>query len=160
MERMARLGVVISAQIQPYGGGAGMIKTYGTERANHAVPMRELLDHKLIVSTGSDWGGGEADDNPFLNIYFYVTRKMRNGAVIGAAQKISREEALRVSTVNNAYMTFEENVKGSIETGKLADFVILSKDILTVPEEQIPDLKPLATYVGGQKVFASKDGGF
>ena len=75
-------------------------------------------------------------------------------------QKISRQEALRVSTINNAYLTFEETVKGSIEAGKLADFLILSQDILTVPEDKILSIHPLATYVGGRKVFSSNDGGF
>ena len=91
--------------------------------------------------------------NPFIPIYFYVTRKTETGTVLDPAQKISREEALRVSTINTAYLTFEEDVKGSIEPGKLADFLILSQDILTVPEEQIRSIQPLATYVGGRKVF-------
>lgn len=158
MERMARLGIVVSAQFQPYRGADTMIRFWGKERAERAVPMRELLDHRLIVSTGSDWPG--ATDNPFVNIYFYVTRKTVDGKLAGAPEKISRQEALRVSTVNNAYMTFEEKVKGSIEAGKLADFLILSHDILTVPEEQIHAIHPLATYVGGRKVFSSKEGMF
>jgi len=160
MERMARLGVLVSAQIQPYNGAEAMVRNFGKERAEHAVPMRELLDHHLIVSTGSDWGGGEEEDNPFVNMYFYVTRKTRNGIVLGASQKISREEALRVATVNNAYMNFEESQKGSIESGKLADFLVLSQDLLTIPEEQIRSVRPLATYVGGRKVFSSNDSGF
>jgi predicted amidohydrolase YtcJ len=162
MERMTRLGVLVSAQIQPYFSADRFVQDYGKERADQMVPMRELLDHHLLVSTGSDWGGlGDLYEvNPFVNIYFYVTRKTRRGAVTGAQEKISREEALRVSTINNAYMTFEENAKGSIEPGKLADFVILSQDILTIPEDQIPLIRPLATYAGGQKVFSSKDGGF
>ena len=160
MERMARLGVLVSAQIQPYNGAEAMVRNFGKERAEHAVPMRELLDHHLIVSTGSDWGGGEEEDNPFVNMYFYVTRKTRNGTVLGASQKISREEALRVATVNNAYMNFEESQKGSIESGKLADFLVLSQDLLTIPEEQIRSVRPLATYVGGRKVFSSNDSGF
>ena len=162
MERMARLGVVVSAQIQPYFSADRFIRDYGKERADDMVPMRELIDHHLHVSTGSDWGGlGDVYEmNPFVNIYFYVSRKTKAGTMAGAAQKISREEALRVSTINNAYMTFEESVKGSIEPGKLADFVILSQDILTIAEDKIPSIRPLATYVGGQKVFSSKDGGF
>ena len=79
---------------------------------------------------------------------------------IGPEQKISREQALRVATINYAYMTFEEKLKGSIEPGKLADFLILSGDVLTVPEDQILSLHPLATYVGGRKVFARPGGGF
>ena len=89
--------------------------------------------------------------NPFIPIYFYVTRRTRSGTVIGPQQKISREQALRVSTINYAYTTFEEKLKGSIEPGKLADFLILSGDVLTVPEEQILSLHPLATYVGGRE---------
>jgi predicted amidohydrolase YtcJ len=159
LDRLAKLGIVVSAQFQPYRGSENMIKTYGAERAERAVPMREMLDHHLIVNAGSDWGGGPTT-NPFIPIYFYVTRKTENGTVLGAAQKISREEALRVSTINTAYLTFEEDAKGSIEPGKLADFLILSQDILTVPEEQIRSVQPLATYVGGRKVFSRKDGGF
>jgi predicted amidohydrolase YtcJ len=159
LDRLAKLGIVVSAQFQPYRGSENMIKTYGRERAERAVPMREMLDHHLIVNAGSDWGGGPVT-NPFIPIYFYVTRKTEDGTLLGAAQKISREEALRVSTINTAYLTFEEDVKGSIEAGKLADFLILSQDILTVPDEQIRSIQPLATYVGGQKVFSRKDGGY
>jgi len=158
MERMARLGVLVSAQFQPYDGAEGMIRAWGEERAQRAVPMRDLLDHHLVVSTGSDWP--THTNNPFVNIYFYVTRKTMGGTQMGAPQKITREEALRVSSINNAYTTYEEKVKGSIEPGKLADFLILSQDILTVPEEQIRSLHPLATYLSGRKVFSSKDGGF
>lgn len=158
MERMARLGVLVSAQIQPYRGGEGARRNLGPERAERAVPMRELLDHNLVVSTGSDFPG--RNNNPFLNIYFYTTRKTATGGVSGVAQKISREEALRVATVNNAYMTYEEDVKGSLEPGKLADFVILSADVMTVPDEEILNIKPLATYVGGKKRYSAPNGGF
>jgi len=159
MDRMARLGVLVSAQFQPYNGAEGLIQSWGNERADRAVPMRELLDHHLTVSAGSDLPAG-GTSNPFVPIYFYVTRKTSKGTLSGASQKISREEALRVSTINNAYMTFEEDVKGSIEAGKLADFLVLSGDILTVPEDQILSLRPLATFVGGKKVFSRDGSGF
>ena len=149
MERFARLGVLVAAQFQPYRGRPG---------PDEALPMREMLDRGLIVSSGSDWPG--STNNPFVPFYFYVTRKTEDGRVRGAAQKITREEALRVATINNAYMTWDEKIKGSIEPDKLADFLILSDDILTVPEEQIRSIRPLATYVGARKVFSLEGGGF
>jgi predicted amidohydrolase YtcJ len=163
IRRMVRLGVVISSQYGAWAQNlAAATAAAGRARAERQPPMRELLDAGLVVSAGSDFFGPTINvpNSPFLPIYFYVTRRTRSGAVIGPEQKISREEALRVSTVNYAYTTFEEQVKGSIEPGKLADFVILSGDILTVPDDQILSLRPLATYVGGQKVFTSPGSGF
>ena len=162
MERMAKLGVVVSAQYAAYSGNLGpATAAVGRTRAERQTPVRDLLDHHLVVSAGSDFLGAAAPvDNPFVPIYFYVTRKTRNGEVIGPEEKISREEALRVSTINYAYTTFEEKLKGSIEPGKLADFLILSDDILTVPEERILSVHPLATYVGGRKVFGVQGSGF
>jgi predicted amidohydrolase YtcJ len=159
MERMARLGVVVSAQFQPFKWRTAeydrMARTMGKpEIAERQVPMRDLLDHHVIVGTGSDSHNLGQTDNPFVPIYFYVTRKTEDGRQLDPRQKITREEALRVSTINNAYLTFEETVKGSIEAGKLADFVILSEDILTVPEDKILSIRPVATYVGGREVFS------
>jgi predicted amidohydrolase YtcJ len=162
MDRMVKLGVVISSQYAAYAANlAPATAAVGRARAERQPPMRELLDHHLVVSAGSDFLGGAGSlDNPFIPIYFYVTRKTRNGVVIGPEQKISRQEALRVSTLNYAYTTFEEKLKGSIEPGKLADFLILSDDVLTVPEDRILSIRPLATYVGGRKVFAAPGGAF
>jgi predicted amidohydrolase YtcJ len=159
MERLAKMGVLVSAQFGPYNGAEGMIASWGKERADRAVPVRELLDHHLLVSAGSDLPGS-GTSNPMVAFYFYVTRKTARGTIAGASQKISREEALRLATVNNAYMTFEEDAKGSVEPGKLADFLILSADILTIPDDEILSLHPLATYVGGEKVYSSPGGGF
>ena len=154
MERMARLGVLVSAQIQPYLDAPEMLKDWGKERAERAVPVREWLDHKLVVGSGTDWPARTL--SPFVSMYYYVTRKTADGAVLGLPEKITREEALRLATINNAYITFEETSKGSIEPGKLADFLVLSDDYLTVPEEQIRSLSPVATYVGGRKIFATQ----
>ncbi|HWP85609.1 MAG TPA: amidohydrolase family protein, partial [Terriglobia bacterium] len=127
-------------------------------RARRMVPIRELLDRKIIVSAGSDWPS--ETNNPFAILQFYVTRKAEDGTVAGPEQKVSRQEALRMATVNNAYLTFEEEVKGSLEPGKLADFLILSADYLTVPEDEIEHIRPLATYVGGRKMYAAAGSGF
>ena len=155
--RMKSLGVVVSAQFQPYESGEAMLTRLGRERAGRAVPMRDLLDAGLVVSGGSDWPG--APNNPLVNIYFYVTRRTPIG-VLGADQRISRLEALRVMTLNNAYLTFEEHLKGSIAAGKLADFVVLSAGLMTVPEEKLLDIRPLATFVGGKPVFTEPGSGF
>ena len=156
MERIKRLGLVISAQAQLYRGAANAVRTFGKERTDRAVPLREFMDRGITVTGGSDWGGNSDSNNPFVNIYFYVTRRSSDGNVIGAAEKISRADALRVETINNAYLTFEENIKGSIEAGKLADFVVLSQDIMTVPEEQIRAITPLATYVGAKLLYDAR----
>src|SRR5260370_20735021 len=94
-------------------------------------------------------------NSPFIPFYFYVTRNAKDGTAVGADEKISRDQALRIFTVNPAYATFEEKVKGSIDAGKLADFVILSQDIMTVPDGQILSTHPLATYVAGRTVIAA-----
>jgi hypothetical protein len=159
MDRMAKLGVLVSANIQGYMPSENVIRNVGKARAEHRAPMRELLDHRVIVGTGSDWPG-DGPNSMFVNIGFYVTRKSKDGKISGDSQRITRQEALRIATNNNAYLTFEEDVKGSIEAGKLADFLILDKDILTVPEDEIGSILPLATYVGGQKVFAHQGSGY
>jgi predicted amidohydrolase YtcJ len=115
--------------------------------------VKDWLDAGINVGGGSDYYKVPA--NPFWMLHFWVTRATREGGVIGPEQRVSREEALRVMTVNNAYLTFEEDVKGTIEPGKLADFVILSDDILSVPEDRIKDLQALATFVDGRLVYKS-----
>jgi predicted amidohydrolase YtcJ len=149
LDRIARLGVVASVQYLGYAGGPSDERDAGL-----APPVRSLIDRGIIVSAGSDFQNGPtSSDNPFIPIYFYVTRKTSSGQIVDPSQKISRAEALRVSTYNYAYETFEEKLKGSIEPGKLADFLILSDDVLTVPEGKILSIRPLATYVGGRQVY-------
>ena len=162
MDRLAKLGVIVSTNMAGYASNyEAAVKNLGREQAERQTPVRELLDHRLVVVWGSDYAGPNPDtatsNNPFIPLYYYVSRKTREGRVLGAHEKISREEALRIATMNNAYITWEENLKGSIESGKLADFVILSADFMTIPEDQILQLHPLATYVGGRKVFSAPD---
>ena len=107
---------------------------------------------------GSDYNGPNptlSPNNPFIPLYYYMSRKSRDGRVLGPQEKISRQEALRIATNNNAFATWEEKVKGSIEPGKLADFVVLSAGFMTVPEDEILKLHPLATYVGGRQVYSA-----
>jgi predicted amidohydrolase YtcJ len=149
-QRINDLGLVISTQFHPYMAAQNMVYYWGEERAAKTMRMRDWLDAGLTVGGGSDWTLLPAD--PFWIIYFWVTRDTRLGGTIGPDQRISREEALRVMTINNAYITFEENIKGSLEPGKLADLVVLSDDILTVPDSQIRDIAAQLTMVGGRIV--------
>jgi len=97
---------------------------------------------------------------PLWVIYHFVTRDTISGGIYGREQRISREEALRLSTINNAYLNFQENLKGSLEAGKVADLVVLSDDIMTCPEERIRDMSVLLTMVGGKIVHQHKDFSF
>ena len=81
-----------------------------------------------------------------------------SGRVFGPEEKLTREEALRAYTALGAYLTFEEDSKGSLEPGKVADLIVLSADPLTVPDEAILDLDVLATYIDGQRVFSRPEG--
>ena len=93
--------------------------------------------------------------NPFLAIWTMVTRTTQKGTVIMPEEAISREDALKMYTINNAYASFEEALKGSIEPGKLADMAVLSDDILTCPADQIKSIESELTIVGGKIVYSS-----
>ena len=86
-----------------------------------------------------------------------MTRKSRTGFILKDGQNITREEALKCYTKNNAWIAFEEDVKGLIEVGKYADFVVIEKDILTCPLDEVKDIKVLMTVVGGRIVFEIDD---
>ena len=162
MDRLAKLSVIVSTQTAGYASNYdAAVQNLGKEQAERQTPVKEMLDHRLVVVTGSDYAGPNPDtaspNDPFIPLYYYVTRRTREGKVIGPQQRISREEALRIATNYPAYARWGEKLKGSIEPGKLADFVILSADFMTIPEEQILQLRPMATYVGGRRVFSAPD---
>jgi predicted amidohydrolase YtcJ len=151
--RVRELGLVVSAQDHLYLAAPSMKKYWGRERAEQVTPVRSFLDQGFIVAGGTD--SPVIPYNPFWSMYHFITRETISDGVYGANQRITREEALRVFTINNAKLTFEENIKGSIEPGKLADLVVLSADYLTIPEAQIEKLKAVATMVGGRVVYQS-----
>jgi predicted amidohydrolase YtcJ len=149
--RVRSLDLVISAQNHLYLAGPSMRKYWGSERAEQVTPVQTFLDQGILVAGGTD--SPVIPYNPFWAMYHFISRETISDGVYGANQRITREEALRMFTFNNAKLTFEENLKGSIEPGKLADLVVLSADILTVPEKQIENLKAVATMVGGRFVY-------
>jgi predicted amidohydrolase YtcJ len=148
--RMKKLGLVISAQNHLYLAGPSLVTYWGPARAARTTPMRAYLDQGLVVAGGTD--SAVVPYPPLWVIYHFVTRDTISGGVLGADQKISRREALQVETINNAYLTFEEKTKGSIEPGKLADLVVLPEDILTCPEKRIEQMQVAMTMVGGKVV--------
>ena len=157
--RFAQLNVI--ASMQPYHAiddGRWAEKSIGPERIKTTYAFKSLLDANALLAFGSDWYVAPAI--PLEGIYAAITRRTiddKNPDGWVPEQKITVEQALVPYTRNGAYASFEENIKGSLEPGKLADFVIISEDITKIDAVKIRDTKILQTYVGGKKVFESKD---
>jgi predicted amidohydrolase YtcJ len=160
IERAKKLGVAFD--VQPfwlYLDGPAIKDVFGPERMKHFVPLRDLFDAGVVVGGGSDhmirFDPREAINpyHPFLGMWIAVTRKMIDGNVLNPEQKISRMEALKMWTWNGAYLMFAEKEQGSIETGKLADLAVISKNYATCPEDEIKDIEALRTVVGGKVVY-------
>lgn len=153
IKRFGELGVIASMQgIHCTSDGPWVIQRVGENRAREgAYTWRSLLDTGAIIINGSD--APVEDVDPIQSYYASVTRRFDDGTVFFPEQRMNREEALRSYTIDAAYAAFEENVKGSITPGKLADIVVLSKDILTIPDDEIPETKVLYTIIGGEIVY-------
>lgn len=150
LPRMKALGVAISAQNHLYLAGPSLVKYWGATRAGITTPVKMYLDAQLPVSSGTD--APVVPYPPLWTLYHFVTRDTITGGVLGADERVTRQQALRMATINNAWLTMEERTKGSIEPGKFADLVILSDDPLTCSEPQLRDAKVLMTMVGGKVV--------
>jgi hypothetical protein len=124
---------------------------YGEELMKRSMAFRSLLDAGIHATAGSDFSPGPFA--PLMGIQGMVTRTGWDGTTWGANQRVTVDEALQINTLNGAYASFEENIKGSITPGKLADFVVLSDDLHTVAKEKIKDIKIVRTVVGGNTVF-------
>ncbi|MGD0135202.1 MAG: amidohydrolase [Bryobacteraceae bacterium] len=124
---------------------------YGEDLMKRCMAFRTLLDAGIWVAAGSDFSPGPFD--PRMAIQGMVTRTGWDGKTWGANQKISLDEAIRVNTLNGAYNSHEENIKGSIAAGKLADYVVLAEDLYSIPSDRIKDVKIVRTVVGGQTVY-------
>jgi predicted amidohydrolase YtcJ len=156
LPRFARLGVIASMQgVHCTSDAPWVPKRLGEERARtESYLWRSLIDSGAIVTNGTDVPVEEI--NPLASFYASVTRKTATGEAFYPEQRMTREEALRSYTINNAYAAFEEKIKGSITPGKLADIVVLSKDIMTIPEDEILTAEVLYTIVGGEIRYRKK----
>lgn len=160
--RMKTLGVV--ANLQPawlYLDGATLRQHFGVERLSYFHPYRTLAEQGVTVGGGSDHmqkvGSLRSINpyNPFLGIWTTIARQPRGAkAPLHPEQTLTREQAIRLYTINNAFLTFEEAHKGSLEPGKLADFIVLDRDILSCPVEEVKDIQVEATYLGGDRVYS------
>jgi predicted amidohydrolase YtcJ len=150
--RMRDLGVVVTTHTNRYLSKEGEIlrSRVGPARQNEIVPLRALLDAGIHVALATD----NVPTSLFHPVWQAVARVDRySSRVIAPSQKLSREEALRAATIEGAYLTFEEDAKGSLEPGKLADLVILSDDPLTCDEARLKDITAELTLVGGRIVY-------
>src|SRR5580765_807804 len=149
--RLKKLDLVISAQDHLYLARPSLVNYWGPARAARTTPMRAFIDAGFVVAGGTD--SAVVPYPPLWVLYHFITRDTISGGVLGADQKITRREALQVETINNAYLTFEESAKDSIEPGKLADLVVLPEDILTCAEKHIEQMHVAMTMVGGAVVY-------
>jgi len=143
--------------MQPYHAiddGRWAEKTIGPERIKTTYAFKSLFDSGAKVAFGSDWF--VAPPIPLEGIYAAVTRRTLDGKNPEGwvpEQKITVEQALTAYTINAAYASFDEKIKGSLEPGKLADFVIIDKDLTKINPGQIREAKILQTFVGGKSVY-------
>ena len=157
LKRFSEIGVI--ASVQPYhciDDGVWAERRIGHERIQTTHPYKSFLKNKIVVAFGTDWP--VAPLNPLYGIYAAVTRETVDGLNPNGwipNEKISVEDAIKCYTLNAAYASFEEKIKGSIEPGKFADLVVLSDDILTIDPERIKDVKVTMTVFDGEIVFLS-----
>ncbi|MHC2761576.1 putative amidohydrolase YtcJ [Bradyrhizobium liaoningense] len=154
MQRAKKLDVRVDAQTSFLWDKAAVVaKFLGKDTADRAFPMRTMIDVMglKLIGQGTDYPINLL--NPFVNMYVMVTRRDKNGDVYGEGERISRKEAIQLYTSAASRYSFSEDKVGSIEPGKYADMVVLSDDIMTIPEESIKDITAVRTIVEGRTVY-------
>ncbi|MBM4161501.1 MAG: amidohydrolase [Ignavibacteria bacterium] len=156
IQRFGQLGVIASMQgIHCTSDAPYVLARLGVKRAEEgAYVWQKLMKTGAVVANGTD--APVEDVDPIVCFYASVSRKLKDGSVFYPDQRMSRYEALKSYTINAAYAGFEEEIKGSLAVGKLADLTVLSKDILTIPEDEIPSTEVLYTIVGGKVMYERK----
>jgi predicted amidohydrolase YtcJ len=161
--RMKKLGVLADVQAPwLYLDGPALEQVFGNHGMKYFYPLRSYIDAGIIVAAGSDHMIGHDPNsstnpyNPFLSMWTEVTRMTSRDNVIHPEQKITRAEALKTHTIWAAYLQFAEQERGSLETGKLADLVVIDRDYLTCPEAQIREIRPVMTVLNGRVVYEAK----
>ncbi|HTR37612.1 MAG TPA: amidohydrolase [Bryobacteraceae bacterium] len=153
VRRMKALGAVPAVFTSYAYYNSDKFHFYGEDLMKHCMAFRTFLDAGIPAAAGSDFSPGPFD--PRMGIQGMVTRTGWNGETWGANQRVSVDEALRINTLNGAYNSHEEQIKGSITPGKLADFVVLAADLHTVAPDKIKDIEIVRTVVGGSTMYAA-----
>lgn len=163
IQRMQRMGVALDAQ--PgwlYFDVPALERVFGLENMRWFFPLRSVLASGIEVAGGSDHMIGHDKDtavnpfNPFFNMWMCITRRTRDGGTFYPEERITREQALRLYSSGPAWLQFSEKTRGSLELGKLADAVVIDRDYLTCPEDEIRSIQPLLTVVGGRIAYEKK----
>ena len=155
--RFAELGVIASMQgVHCTSDAPYVVARLGEQRAEQgAYVWKTLLETGAVVSNGTD--APVEDVSPLASYYATVSRKLADGSVFYPDQRLSRLEALQTYTTNAAFAAFEEDIKGSLSIGKLADITVLSKDVMTISEDEIPSTEVVYTIVGGKVLYSQSD---
>lgn len=157
IERMKKLNIVPSPQPQMLNALGDFLEDNVGARARKIFSFRTLLNKGIKYAINSDSTGTQPEAaNPLWGIWCAVARKTYNGKILCPEEKVTIMEAIRMYTINAAYTGFEEDIKGSIESGKLADIIVLSEDITTVPVDEIKDVKVEITIIDGKIVYRKK----
>jgi predicted amidohydrolase YtcJ len=153
--RFGQLGVIASMQgVHATSDAPFVAARLGDTRAREgAYVWRDLMNSGAIVTNGTD--APVEDIDPIANYYATVTRRTADGRPFYADQKMSRTDALRSYTIQNAFAAFEDDIKGTLSLGKLADITVLTRDITTVPEDEIRQARVAYTIIGGRVVYES-----
>lgn len=152
--RMKELGMGYGVQDRLYFAGEQYIRNLGEDIARRSPPIRTAIDTGVVVAGGTDFP--LSPYNPWVSIQWFLDGKTQSRtSVRGAEEAPSRLEALRIYSLNSAWMSFDEHERGSLEVGKLADLAVLSADYLSVPIEEISAIESLLTMVGGRVVYAA-----
>jgi predicted amidohydrolase YtcJ len=152
--RMRELNVVIDGN-PPFVYWIGSwFQKYGPERVRWAYPAKSYIENGIVEAAGSDVD--VTPISPWWGLWAAVAREeFQTGQVLAPEERITVEEALALYTRNGAYAGFEEDRKGSLVPGKLADFIVVDRDVLSIPSDELKDVRVLGTYVGGQQVYAN-----
>jgi predicted amidohydrolase YtcJ len=161
LERVKALGGGIAIQDRMAFQGEYFLDRYGKQAAEHAPPLRRMLEMGIPVGAGTD-ATRVASYNPWVSLYWLVTGRTVGGMrLYPEANRLGREEALRLYTAGSSWLSGEEGKKGTLTQGQFADLAVLSADYFTIPEEEIRGIESLLTIVGGKVVYgAGEFGGF